>query len=128
MISRKSWAMNSHEIDGVSGISGIGGAEFGVLGGNSGGAGIEMADAHHDTAEGDEGGGGEAEFFGTEEGGDRDVPSGFELSVGFHYNPAAEVIQDEGLVGFGESEFPGESGVFDRGLGRCSGTAVEAGD
>jgi hypothetical protein len=66
-----------------------------------------MADAHHDTAEADEGGGGESEFFGTEEGGDRDVASGFELSVGFYDDAATEVIQDEGLVGFGESEFPG---------------------
>ncbi len=82
----------SHEVDGVGGISGIGGAEFGVLGGNSGGTGIEMADAHHNTAEGDEGGGGEAEFFGTEEGGDRDVSSGFELSIGFDDDAATEVI------------------------------------
>jgi hypothetical protein len=50
------------------------------------------------------------------------------LSVGFDYNPAAEVIQDEGLVGFGESEFPRQSGVFDGGLGGGSGTTVEAGD
>jgi hypothetical protein len=35
------------------------------------------------------------------------------LAVGFDDNPAAEVIQDEGLMGFGESEFPGQSGVFD---------------
>jgi hypothetical protein len=35
------------------------------------------------------------------------------LSVGFDDNAAAEVIEDEGLMGFGESEFPGESGVFD---------------
>jgi hypothetical protein len=41
-----------HEVDGVGGISGIGGAEFGVLGGDTSGAGIQMADAHHDTAEG----------------------------------------------------------------------------
>ena len=72
-----------------------------------------MADAHHDTAEGDEGSGGEAEFFGTEEGCYGDVPSGFELSVGFDDDAAAEVIQDEGLMGFSESEFPGQSGVFD---------------
>jgi hypothetical protein len=45
----------AHKVNGVGGISGISGAEFGVLGGDSGGAGIEMADAHHDTAEGDEG-------------------------------------------------------------------------
>jgi hypothetical protein len=91
----------AHEVDGVGGVSGIGGAEFGVLGGDSGGAGIEMADAHHDTAEGDEGGGGESEFFGTEEGCYGYVSSGFELAIGFDDDAAAEVIEDEGLVGFG---------------------------
>ncbi len=102
----------SHEVDGVGGISGIGGTEFGVLGGDSGGTGIEMPDAHHNTAEGDEGSGGESEFFGTQEGCYGDVSSGFELSIGFDDDAAAEVIQDEGLMGFGESEFPGQSGVF----------------
>jgi hypothetical protein len=81
-----------HEVDGVGGISGIGSAEFGVLGGDACGAGIQMADAHHDTAEGDEGGGGESEFFGTEEGCYGYVTSGFELSVGFDDDAAAEVI------------------------------------
>jgi hypothetical protein len=51
-----------------------------------------VADAHHDTAEGDEGGSGESEFFGTQEGGYGYISSGFELSVGFHHNAAAEVI------------------------------------
>jgi hypothetical protein len=53
-----------------------------------------MADAHHNhnTTEGDEGGGGESEFFGTEESRYGDVASGFELSVGFDDNAAAEVI------------------------------------
>jgi hypothetical protein len=82
-----------HEVDGVGGISGIGGAKIGVLGGDASGTGVEMADTHHDTAEGDEGGGGETEFFGTEEGGDRDVSSGFELSVGFDDDAATEVIE-----------------------------------
>jgi hypothetical protein len=76
----------------VGRISGICGAEFGVLGGDSGGAGIQMADAHHNTAEGDEGSGGEAEFFSTEEGCYGYVSSGFELSVGFDDDAAAEVI------------------------------------
>jgi hypothetical protein len=60
-------------------------------GGDSGRAGIQMADAHHDTAEGDEGGGGESEFFGTEEGCYGDVASGF-VAIGFDDDPAAEVI------------------------------------
>jgi hypothetical protein len=62
------------------------------LGGDASETGIEMADAHHDTAEGDEGGSGEAEFFGIEEGGYGDVSSSFELSFGFNDNAAAEVI------------------------------------
>jgi hypothetical protein len=60
-----------------------------------------MADAHHDTAEGDKGGSGEAEFFGTEEGCYGDVSSGFELSVCFDDDAAAEVIQDEGFIVLG---------------------------
>jgi hypothetical protein len=29
------------------------------------------------------------------------------LAIGFDDDAAAEVIEDEGLMGFGESEFPG---------------------
>jgi hypothetical protein len=66
-----------------------------------------MADAHHNTAEGDEGGGGESEFFGTEEGSDRDVSSGFELSVGFDDNAAAEV--DRSVKMFSSHQLIGSS-------------------
>jgi hypothetical protein len=96
----------AHEVDDVGGIAGEAFAEFGVLGGDADGAGVEVADAHHDAAEGDEGRGGEAELLGAEQGGDDDVASGFELAVGFDGDAAAEVVEDEGLVGFGEAEFP----------------------
>src|SRR5690606_10480661 len=56
-----------HEVDDVLGFAGVFFAEARVLGGDAGGAGIEVADAHHDAAGGDERGGGEAEFLGAEQ-------------------------------------------------------------
>lgn len=81
-------------------------AEFGVLRGDTDGAAVFMADAGHDAAEGDEDGGGEAVFFRAEEGGGDDVAPGFELTVRLKAYFVAQVVFDEGLVGFGDAEVP----------------------
>ena len=45
--------------------------------------------------------------------GDDDVAAGFQLAVGFDGNAAAQIVQHERLVRFGEAEFPRDAGVLD---------------
>ena len=74
------------------------------------------------------GGGRKTELLGSEQAGDGDIASGANLPVGFEPHAAAEVVLDERLVGFGDAQFPGETGVLDRGEWRGSGPAAVAGD
>ena len=66
---------------------------------------------HHDTAERNEGRGGKAALLGAEYRGDRHVAAGLELAVGLEYHPGAQVVEDQGLVGFGDAEFPGKPSI-----------------
>ena len=72
--------------------------------------------------------GGEAEFLGAEQGGDDHVAAGLQLAVGLDDDAAAQVVQQQGLVGFGQAEFPGHAGVLDGGERRGAGAAVVAAD
>ncbi len=101
-----------HVVDDVLGLALEFAAEVGVLGGDADGAGVEVADAHHDAAGGDEGGGGEADFFSAQKHGDGDVAAGFNLAVGLQNDSAAEVVHHEHLLGFGNAEFPGNAGIL----------------
>ena len=65
-----------------------------------------MADAHHDAAQRDQRRGGEAEFLGAEQRGDDDVAAGLQLAVGLDDDAAAQIVQHERLVRFGQAEFP----------------------
>src|SRR6185437_4310628 len=116
------------EVDHVVRVAGEAFAEFGVLRGDAYGAGVQMAFAHHDTAFDDEGCGSETPFFRTQQGGDGDVAAGFHLAVGLEDDAATKLVLYQGLVGFGEAEFPGQTGVTDRAERRCACSAVVAGD
>ena len=118
----------AHEVHGVFRTAGEVLTELRILGGDADRAGVEVTDAHHDATEGHQRSRGEAELFGAEEGGDDDVTAGLQLTVGFDDDAGAEVIEDEGLVGFGEAEFPWQASVLDGGLGRSARAAVEARD
>ena len=96
----------AHEVHDVLGLAGELRAQLRVLRGDADGAGVQMADAHHDAAERDERRGGEAEFLGAEQRGDDDVAAGLELAVGLDGDAAAQIVQHERLVRFGEAEFP----------------------
>ncbi len=72
-----------HEVDDVFCLALEVFTEDWILGGDADGAGIFLADAHHDAADGDERCGGEAVFFCAQEGGDGDIAAGLELAVGF---------------------------------------------
>ena len=110
------------------GIAGEAFAQLGVLGGDADRAGVEMADAHHDAAHGDQRRGGKTEFLGAEQGGDDHVAAGLQLAVGLDDDAAAQIVEDQRLVGFGQAQFPGDAGVLDAGLRRGAGAAVIAAD
>ena len=50
------------------------------------------------------------------------------LAVGLHDDPAAQVVEHQHLVRFGQAQFPGHAGVLDRGLRAGAGAAVVAAD
>ena len=114
------------ELDDVLGFAGEAFAQFGVLGSDAYGAGVEVAFAHQDTAFCNQGSGSDAPLFGAEEGGDGQVATGAQLAVGLEDDAVAELVAHEGLVAFGQAQFPGEPGVADRGKGRSAGAPVVA--
>ena len=117
-----------HEIDHMLGLAGEVFAEFRILGGDADRAGVFLADAHHEAADRDQRCGGEAVFLGAEECGDCDIAASFELTVGFEYHAAAQVVEEQDLIRFGEAEFPWSAGIVDRRRWRCASAAVVAGD
>ena len=87
-----------------------------------------MAHAHHDAAERDQRRGGETEFLGAEQRGDGHVAAGLQLAVGLDDDAAAQVVEDQRLVRFGEAEFPRQAACLMRRERRGAGAAVVAGD
>ena len=83
-----------------------------------------MALPQHNAAADNQRGRGKADFIGPQQESDGGVPAGFQLPIGLHYDPAAEVVGDQYLLGFRQAQLPGQAGVFDRGLRRGSGAAV----
>ncbi|GFZ47935.1 hypothetical protein JCM24511_05682 [Saitozyma sp. JCM 24511] len=100
------------------------GTERGVLRGDTDGAGVLVASLHHDAAHGDERGGGETPLLGTEERRNGNVATGPDLTVGLDGHTATEVVENQRLVGLGETELPGETGVLDRSPLGSTGTTV----
>ena len=88
-----------HEIDGVLRITAEFSAQIRILGGHTNWASIQMADAHHDAAQRDEGCGSKAEFFSPQKGSDDDVATSFHLAIGLHDDALTQVIQDKSLMG-----------------------------
>ncbi len=128
MISRTSWATKRMKLTTCSGLPVNLLAQRRVLGGHADRAGVEVADAHHDTAQGHQRRGGETELLGAEQGGDGHIAAGLQLAVGLDDDPAAQVVQQQGLVRFGQPQFPGQPGMLDAGQRRGAGAAVIAAD
>ena len=118
----------AEEVDDVDGATGEELAPLGALGGNADRAGVAVAAAVLDAAEGDQERRAEPEFLGAEKGADHDVASGLELSVDLDLHAPAQSVLDEGLLGLGESELPREAGMLHRSERCGAGAAVEAGD
>ena len=116
------------EVDDVLGLAGEFLAQLRILRRDADRTGIQMALAHHDAAFGDQRRSGEAEFVGAEQCADDHVAPGFHLSVDLHRDAAAQAIQHQRLLRFGQAELPRRAGVLDRGFGRRPGAAIVTGD
>ena len=103
-------------------------AQRGVLGGDTHGAGVQVAFAHHDAALDHQGRGGEAKLIGSQQSTNRHIAAGFHLTVGLHPNAATQTVHHQGLLGFGQTDFPRRSRVFDGRPRRGTGAAVVTGD
>ena len=103
-------------------------AEFRILRGKAHRALVRMAAAVHNAAERYEQVRGEAEFFGTEECADHDVTTSLELAIDLELHAATEVVQNESLFGFGDTEFPRQARMLDGSKRRCARTAIVTGN
>src|ERR1700691_6121767 len=103
-------------------------AIFFVLGGDARQAGVQVALAGHDAADGEKRGGAEAELIGAEESGDDDVAAEFEAAVGAQAYAAAKAGEQKRFVRFAQANFPGQAGIFDRSERRRAGADLEARD
>lgn len=68
---------------------------------------------HHYATHCDERGGGKAPFLGTEQASHGDISPSSKLTVSLDNNTTTQVVQDERLVGLGETKLPGETSVLD---------------
>ena len=71
---------------------------------------------------------GEAVLLGAQQRGDHDVAAGLQLAVGLDDDPVAQLVQDQGLLGLGQAQLPGDAGVLERGQRAGAGAAVVAAD
>ena len=104
------------------------GAQFGVLGGDSDGAGVEVADPHHDAAGHHQRGRGEAVLLGAEQRSDDDVACGAHAAVALHGDAVPQAVEHQRLLGVGEADLPRHAGMFEAGQRCGAGAAVVARD
>mmetsp|Transcript_15725 Transcript_15725/g.37201 ORF Transcript_15725/g.37201 Transcript_15725/m.37201 type:complete len:830 (-) Transcript_15725:1712-4201(-) len=88
-------------------------AQLRVLGGDADRAHVEVALAHHDAAERDEGGGREACLLGAQQEGHHDVTPRLDLPVCLDHHARAQVVHHERLVRLGQTQLPGQAGTLD---------------
>ena len=95
-------------------LAGEFGAQGLVLGGNTNRAGVEVAFAHHNATHGYQCHGGKGIFLGAEQRRDDDIATGAQLTIGLHDNTAAQVVENQRLLSFCQTDFPGDAGMLDR--------------
>ena len=78
-------------------------AQLAVLRGDAHGAGVLLAIALHQAAHRDERHGGEPEFFGAQEAGDRNVAAIHQLAIGFEHDAAAQAVLQQRLLRFSQA-------------------------
>ena len=118
----------SHKVHQVLGLSGKTGTQALVLGGNADGTGIFGTYPHHHAAQRDQRCGGKTILFRSQECRNGHVPACHQLAVSLDPDPGTQAAADQGLMGLGDAQLPGESGAVDRAV-RCRAcAAVIAGD
>ena len=103
-------------------------AQFRVLRGHAHGAGVQMALAHHDAAFHHQRCGRKAELVRTQQRADHHVAAGLDLTVHLHADTTTQAVEHQGLLGFGQADFPGAAGMLDGGPGRGTGATVVTSD
>ena len=116
------------EVDHVFGLACEARAQYRILCGDAHRAGVQMALAHHDAAHGDQRRSGETELFRPQERSDYHVAAGLEFAVRLHLDAAAQIVQQQDLLCFGEAQLPRQPGVLDGTERRCAGAAGVAGN
>ena len=90
------------------------------------GASVQMALAHHDAAERNQRCGCETVFFGSEQGRDHDVATGFQLAICLQSNAAAKIVHYQRLMCIGDTQLPRHPGMFNAGQRRSTRTTAGA--
>ena len=111
-----------------SGLPGEPRPQPGILGCHADGAGVQVALAHHDAPDGDQGDGAEAELLGPQERRDHDVAPRAHLAVRLDADAVTQPVHHQGLLGIREADLPGDTGVLDGRDGRVSRSPVVAGN
>ena len=99
-----------------------------VLGRDPDGAGVEVADAHHDAARDHERRRGEAVLLRAEQRPDQHVAARLELPVHLDHDAVPQSVDQQRLLGLGQPDLPRDAGVLERGQRRRAGAAVVARD
>jgi hypothetical protein len=93
-------------VDHVLGLAGEARAQHRVLRGHADRAGVEVALAHHDAPGRDQRRGGKAELVRAQQRADGDIAPGAQAAIDLHRDAAAQVVEQQGLLGFGQADFP----------------------
>ena len=88
-------------------------AEFGVRGGDTHRAVIQVTLTHINTAESNQGDGSKVKFFRTQNARNCDVASIAQSAIGAQRDTLAQAVQHEDLLRFSEPQFPRQARVFD---------------
>ena len=102
------------EVDDVLRLAGEVLAQHRVLRGDADRAGVQMALAHHDAAGGDQRRGGEAELVGAQQRADHHVAPGAQPAIDLHRDAAAQAVQHQRLLRFGQADLPRRAGMRQR--------------
>ncbi len=89
-------------------------AQLFVLCGDTDRTSVHVAFAHHHTSHDDQGRGGKAELFGTEQGHQDNVATCLDLAVGLHLHQSAEVVENERLLCLCQSDLGRKTRIADR--------------
>ena len=103
-------------------------AQLLVLGGDTDGAGVHVAFAHHHAAQYDQGRGGETKLFRTQHRHQDDVSSSLQLTICLQANLSTQPVQHQGLLCFRKTQLWWATGIADRADRRGSCATLRSGN